>query len=135
MKKYIFSLLLAIAGVMTAFAEDVKTYVVVEFKSSELLKLALSDKPKAEFKENNLVLTADNFEGSYTTADIKRFYFEDIADGIKAIDADKQSAGDIYDLNGRKVASYKGTIDATTLPEGVYVVKTQSGKSFKVVKK
>lgn len=135
MKKYIFSLLLAIAGVMTAFAEDVKTYVVVEFKSSELLKLALSDKPKAEFKENNLVLTAENFEGSYTTADIKRFYFEDIADGIKAIDADKQSAGDIYDLNGRKVASYKGTIDATTLPEGVYVVKTQSGKSFKVVKK
>lgn len=120
---------------MTAFAEDVKTYVVVEFKSSELLKLALSDKPKAEFKENNLVLTADNFEGSYTTADIKRFYFEDVADGIKAIDADKQSAGDIYDLNGRKVASYKGTIDATTLPEGVYVVKTQSGKSFKVVKK
>lgn len=135
MKKYIFSLLLAIAGVMTAFAEDVKTYVVVEFKSCELLKLALSDKPKAEFKENNLVLTAENFEGSYTTADIKRFYFEDVADGIKAIDADKQSAGDIYDLNGRKVASYKGTIDATTLPEGVYVVKTLSGKSFKVVKK
>lgn len=100
------------------------------------MSIALSEKPKAQFDQNDLVLTSDNFEGRYATTDIKRFYFEDIAVGIKVIEAaDNRSNGDIYDLEGRKVGSYDGTINSTALPQGVYVVKTQSGKSFKVTKK
>lgn len=136
MKKYIFTLLLAIAGVFTAWAEDVETCVIVEFKSGETLSLALSEKPKAQFEGNDLLLTSEKFEGRYATTDIKRFHFEDQSVGIKVIEAaDNVSEGVIYDLDGRKVATYKGTIDSTTLPAGVYVVKTQGGQSFKVTKK
>lgn len=70
------------------------------------------------------------------TTDVKRFYFEAIDTAIKTVTEDlEKNSGEIFDLEGRKVANYQGTIDATTLPHGVYVVKTQSGKSFKVTKK
>lgn len=82
------------------------------------------------------MLSSETFEGRYTTTDIKRFYFDEVVVGIKVIEAaDNLSEGEIYDANGRKVANYKGTIDSTTLPMGVYVVKTKSGKAFKVTKK
>lgn len=136
MKKYIFTLLLAIAGFITAYAQNAETCVIVEFKSGETLALALTDKPKAQFEANDLVLSSETFEGRYTTTDIKRFYFDEVVVGIKVIEAaDNLSEGEIYDANGRKVANYKGTIDSTTLPMGVYVVKTKSGKAFKVTKK
>lgn len=135
MKKYLFTLIFAIAGFFTAWADETTTCVIVEFRSGETLALALADKPKAQFEQNDLVLSAEGFESRYTTTDVKRFYFDEVALGIKAIEsADKQAEGDIYDTNGRKVGSYKGNIDATTLPQGVYVVKTQSGKAFKVTK-
>lgn len=136
MKKYIITLLLAIVGTFSAWADGVKTCVVVEFKSGETLALALEDQPKAQFEQNDLVLTSAEFEGRYTTTDVKRFYFDEKETAIKTIEAnDNRSNGEIYDIEGRKVGSYNGTIDATTLPQGVYVVKTQSGKSFKVTKK
>lgn len=109
---------------------------MVEFKSGEKLALALSEKPKAQFEQNELVLTSEKFENRYTVTDISRFYFEEVALGIKTIEADSRKAtGVIYDAEGRKVATYNGTIDATTLPAGAYVVKTESGKAFKVIKK
>lgn len=136
MKKYFFTLLLAVAGTISAMAESVETCVIVEFKSGETISLALSEKPKAQFEQNDLVLTSEKFEGRYATTDIKRFYFEDIDTAIKAIAADgAKTNGTIYDLEGRKVATFEGTIDSTTLPQGVYVIKTDGGKSFKVTKK
>lgn len=117
-------------------AESVETCVIVEFKSGETISLALSEKPKAQFEQNDLVLTSEKFEGRYATTDIKRFYFEDLDTAIKAITADDaKTSGTIYDLEGRKVATFEGTIDSTTLPQGVYVIKTDGGKSFKVTKK
>lgn len=109
---------------------------MVEFKSGEKIALALSEKPKAQFEQNELVLTSDSSENRYTVTDINRFYFEEVAVGIKAIEADnRKSTGVIYDAEGRKVATYNGSIDTTTLPIGAYVVKTESGKAFKVIKK
>lgn len=99
------------------------------------MAIALSEKPKAQFEQNDLILTSENFESRYATTDIRRFFFEDIAVGIKDVAAERLSEGEIFDTAGRRVASYRGTIDSTTLPEGVYVVKTASGKSFKVTKK
>lgn len=136
MKKYIFTLFLAIAGVFSAWAENVQTCVIVEFKSGETISLALSDKPKAQFEQTDLVLTSEKFEGRYTTTDVKRFYFEDVDTAIKTVTADDdRNSGEIFDVEGRKVGAFNGSIDTTTLPMGVYVVKTQSGKSFKVTKK
>lgn len=117
-------------------AESVETCVIVEFKSGETISLALSDKPKAQFEQTDLVLTSEKFEGRYTTTDVKRFYFEDVDTAIKTVTADNdRNSGEIFDVEGRKVGAFNGSIDTTTLPMGVYVVKTQSGKSFKVTKK
>lgn len=136
MKKYLFTLLLTIVGTFSAWAQSTVTCVIVEFKSGETVSLALSEKPKAQFEQNDLVLTSEKFEGRYTVTDVKRFYFDEVAEGIKTIEAsDRKSTGTIYDGEGRKVGSYNGSIDTTTLPTGAYVVKTESGQVFKVIKK
>lgn len=136
MKKYFLTIFLSLVSVFSVWADGVKTCVVVEFKSGETLALALEDQPKALFEQNNLVLTSANFESRYITTDVKRFYFDEVDTAIKAVEADDNSSnGTIFDIEGRMVGSYKGTIDTTTLPQGVYVVKTQSGKNFKVTMK
>lgn len=135
MKKYLFTLLLALVSTIAAWAEPIETCVIVEFKSGETVAIALSAKPKAQFEASDLVLTSEKFEGRYATADIKRFYFDEVDTAIKAIEADTKTTGAIYDLEGRKVGSFAGSIDSTTLPTGVYVIKTDGGKSFKVTKK
>lgn len=136
MKKILFTLLLTLVGTASAWAEDMLNCVIMEFQNGEKLSIALKDNPKATFEEGDLVLVAENFEGRYATTDIKRFYFDEVAAGIKAIEAaDKKSKGAIYDTAGRKVGTYEGNIDSNSLPFGTYVVKTESGKSFKVIKK
>lgn len=134
--KYLLTILLSLVATVSAMAETVKTYVIVEFKSGETLALALEANPKASFADNTLVLTATDFESTYQIADIHRFYFSELPEGVKTLEAaDKKSAGVIYDTAGRKVASYAGSINATSLPTGSYIVKTESGHTFKVTKK
>lgn len=136
MKKIILTLILGIVSMASVMAQDIQTCVVVELKSGETLALALSQKPMAQFEQNDLVLTSEKFEGRYATADIKRFYFDDLDTAVKSIEADNtKTSGIIYDINGREVGKFDGAIDSTTLPLGVYVIKTQGGKTFKVTKK
>lgn len=135
MKKYLFTLLLAIVGTISAMAQSVETCVIVELKNGEKVTIALSEKPKAQFENTDLLLTSEKFEGRYSTTDIKRFYFEDVETGITQIADEAKTNGVIYDIEGRKVGTFKGTIDSTSLPVGVYVVKTEGGKTFKVTKK
>lgn len=136
MKKFILSLILSIVSGLGAFAQEFQTNVVVEFKNGEKLAMALSDRPKAQFDNTDLVLTSARFEGRYATADIQRFYFEDEQVGIKPIrPTDELTEGEVFDTHGRKVSAFKGILDMATLPAGVYVIKTKEGKSFKVTKK
>lgn len=135
MKKYLFTLLLAIVSTISAMAQSVETCVIVELKNGEKVTIALSEKPKAQFENTDLLLTSEKFEGRYSTTDIKRFYFEDVETGITQIADEAKTNGVIYDIEGRKVGTFKGTIDSTSLPVGVYVVKTEGGKTFKVTKK
>lgn len=136
MKKYIVTLMLAIAGSCAAWAEDMVACVIVELNSAENMALALGEKPKVQFDGDDVVITTANFEGAYKRADIVRFYFDEVPTGIKTMEADANRAhGEVYDMGGRKVASYDGTLDTTTLPAGVYVVKTAGGTTCKVTKK
>lgn len=136
MKKFFLTLVLSVLG-MVAWADDnAQNCVIIEFHNGETMAIALSHQPKVTFENDDLVLTAEDVESRYTRSDVHRFYFELTVDGIKVIAAaDQASSGDVYDLNGRKVGHYDGTLDSTTLPYGVYVVKTTTGKSFKVIKK
>lgn len=136
MKKYVYTLILALVGTFSAWAQDTETCVVVEFKSGETVALALSEKPKAQFEQNDIVIVSENYEGRYTVTDVKRFYFDEFNTGIKTVEAvDRNSKGVIYDTAGREVGKYEGTINAANLAVGTYVVKTEGGNVFKVVKK
>lgn len=110
--------------------------MVVDFKNGESLSIALSEKPQASFEENSLVLRAENFESTYVVTDVKRFRFEEQADGIATLQAAGQlTSATVFTLDGRQVATCQGCISLSALPAGRYVVKTANGKSFKMVKR
>lgn len=135
MKRHILSLLMPLCGILGAHAQqDLVDCVIVELNNGESLSLALRHTPKATFENNFVVMTAGDFKAAYDKALLNRFYFKKDVDGIHAIaDAENVCKGSIYDTHGRKVADFEGTIDSATLQKGVYIVKTTSGKSFKVM--
>ncbi len=137
MKKYLFSLIIAICGALNCQAQtNLVDCVIIEFNNGESLSLALLHTPKVQFENEDVLITAGDFEATYQRSLLHRFYFKMDVDGIHAIaDAEKKSAGTIYDTHGRKVADFEGSIDAINLQQGVYVVKTKSGESFKMLKK
>ena len=137
MKKYLFTLFIALCGIFNCQAKnDMVECVIVELQNGETLSLALKYTPKVQFESEQVLITAGDFEATYERSLLHRFYFKMDIDGIHAIaDAEKKSAGSIYDTHGRKVADYEGSIDTINLQKGVYVVKTKSGESFKMLKK
>ena len=137
MKKYLFTLFIALSGIFNCQAQnDMVERVIVELQNGETLSLALKYTPKVQFESEQVLITAGDFEATYERSLLHRFYFKMDIDGIHAIaDAEKKSAGSIYDTHGRKVADYEGSIDTINLQKGVYVVKTKSGESFKMLKK
>ena len=137
MKKYLFTLFIALCGIFNGQAQnDMVECVIVELQNGETLSLALKYTPKVQFESEQVLITAGDFEATYERSLLHRFYFKMDIDGIHAIaDAEKKSAGSIYDTHGRKVADYEGSIDTINLQKGVYVVKTKSGESFKMLKK
>ena len=136
MKKYLFTLIIALCGIFNARAQqDLVDCVVVELNNGETLSLALRHTPKATFENDLVVVTAGDFQASYEKTLLHRFYFKKEVDGIHAItDAENICTGTIYDTHGRKVADFEGSIDEATLQQGVYIVKTKRGESFKMLK-
>ena len=137
MKKYLFTLFIDLCGIFNCQAQNnLVECVIVELQNGETLSLALKYTPKVQFESEQVLITAGDFEATYERSLLHRFYFKMDIDGIHAIaDAEKKSAGSIYDTHGRKVADYEGSIDTINLQKGVYVVKTKSGESFKMLKK
>lgn len=137
MKRHFLALIVAICGIFSAYAQsELVDCVIVELNNGETLSLALRHTPKVQFESENVLITAGNFEATYERSLLHRFYFKMDTDGIHAIaDAEHKGAGSIYDTHGRKVADFDGAIDTESLPMGVYIVKTKSGKSFKILKK
>lgn len=136
MKKLFLTLVLSVLGMMAWADDNAQNCVIVEFQNGETMAIALAHQPKVTFENEDLVLTAEDVESRYARTDIHRFYFEMTIDGIKVVESsEKPSSGDLYDTNGRKVGHYDGTLSTANLPFGVYVVKTTSGKSFKIIRK
>ena len=137
MKKYLFTLFIALCGIFNCQAQnDMVECVIVELQNGETLSLALKYTPKVQFESEQVLITAGDFEATYERSLLHRFYFKKDVDGIHAItDAENICAGTIYDTHGRKVADFNGAIDEATLQQGVYIVKTKSGESFKMMKK
>ena len=132
MKKLIFSMMLGVAAVMTANAQDYN-YLTVQ-KSDGTKVSFLSWSTNITFSGGNMIVTEDGFTKTFALNDLSKMYFGN--DGVNAIQTVADSArpmagdGEVFDLQGRRVAAQRHD----KLPKGVYIVKKE-GKSVKITVK
>ena len=134
------------------------------FSNGQKATFAFTSKPEISVTDDGLTISSSTSSAvSYSFADVQKFYFEDdISTGIQQVEGVASaprpvfnyangvvtvsgiSAGerlDVVALSGSKVnttkADAKGnaSIDLGSAPAGVYVVSTNSGISFKLMKK
>lgn len=112
-------------------ANDTYPYLVIE----------TTDGAKAYFPTSSLALnisgsTLKAGSNSFTLSNLSKMYFsksDETITGIKsATDGTIDETAEIYDLNGKKVAT--GTSGKNNLPNGVYVVKTKN-RTYKMIVK
>lgn len=117
---------LAFAAVMTARSE---VFAYLTFETTDGVRCSvLAEGLEIVFKGSTLCAGGK----SLTVSNLSRMYFSD-ADETTGISSatvpDGDAPGEIYDLNGRKVAA--GRLSSIRLPHGVYLVKT-SEKTYKM---
>ena len=153
-KKRLLLLLLLLSSATSLLAQ---TALVVHQKSGEVVYFSFSEQPKATYSGTNLVLTTTKTTVEYPIANLLKFTFGDMADGIEdvtdakadvKIDNDaiiitgtKVSADvSVFNVSGVKVCTKKADADGnaaistSNLPNGVYVVKSNN-VTFKFIKK
>lgn len=162
MKKTFVTLLAFLAFSLSAFADN--PGVTFLLRSGQKVSFAFVEKPVVAFSETNLAVSVHGVERvSYAYADVQRVVIDD--DVISAVDnavanSDGQSvvfllsdqtlsvsgiaAGEkisLYAIDGKLALSQKANaegitiIDLSALQQGVYVVRTQNGISYKLFKK
>ena len=133
------------------------------FTSGGKASFVFSSKPKIAVTSDGLTISSINDAGtSYTFEDVQRFYFdEDITTSIKAINSNQQECPAFSFIDGKLIVrnlnksgrvtvySVSGTlkreamvdnngnaqISFNDIEEGVYVVSTSNGVSFKIINK
>lgn len=136
--------------------------VMFLFKDGTKASFAFSTKPKITMSAEGITLSAtDKAEASYQFSDVQRYYFvADIDnDAVQTIEADKSHpvftcANGLLTVRGMlsgeriRVVSISGAvvkasaadtdgtaqIDLSAMASGVYIVATESGVNFKIVK-
>ena len=123
MKKVLLSLSM-LAGALSAMAED---YPYLTFETANGTKTSIST-ASLTINIQDGKLMAGSME--LTLSDLSKMYFStfDETMGIEDIEVfqtdDLQNAGEIYDLNGRKIVN---RTENRKLPSGIYVIKTKTG--------
>lgn len=132
MKKRIVILASFIVAICAVCLADEYSYLTITANDASETSVALSSLRKITFSSGSMVLTNnDNTTESFTLANLAKMYFSNNASGIEYVrtDAVDWSGADIYNLNGVKM-----NVGYSSLPKGVYIVKSQS-KTQKIVKK
>lgn len=148
--------LLFIIYVASASAADSYT-LVIELKSSALDKYLLADKPVITFTDGTVNVKSEKAQVEYAITDIARYYFvESGTDAIESLENDAAPAfsfryinrdnisisgadkAEVYNTGGQKLSESKAengvmTVSLSSLPSGVYVIKTNN-KSIKIKK-
>ena len=129
MKKTVL-LFMVLAGALTVQANDSSSnddYPFLTFETSDGSKTSVSSTELTiTIKDGKLTAGSTVF----TLADLSKMYFStfDETMGIEDIEVfqtdDLQNAGEIYDLNGRKIVNHT---ENRKLPSGIYVIKTKTG--------
>ena len=133
------------------------------FTNGKKASFAFASKPEIVVGSDGITISSSNSNSpSYTFADVQRFYFEDnIETGIHEVNADSAVSPvfcykdgvinvsglktaeqvSVYSVGGSKVGEAKtdadgrASVDISGLANGVYVVGTSRGVSFKLLKK
>ena len=135
--------------------------VTFEFADGQKATFAFSTKPEITATDDGLAISSSTTEAvTYQVADVLQFYFEDGSDDskVETVVSEQHTvfnfANGVVMVNGMKadeqilVAAVSGIfvvsskadgegnarIDVSTAPAGVYIVRTGSGVSFKLIK-
>lgn len=130
MKKFLLLVLMMI-GTSASYADDYTyPYLVFETAGGAKTSVAISE---------GTITIADgqlNIGGQiFALSDLSKMYFSTTTTGIAevAVDDNLNDNGcvDVYDLNGRKVLSEGDSESLSSLPKGIYIVKS-GRKTYKV---
>jgi|InofroStandDraft_1065614.scaffolds.fasta_scaffold00981_16 hypothetical protein len=134
-------------GVLVVFYNDGMSYSYV-----------LADKPKVIFDAASIMIYAADVSDSHLFADVRKFYFTTVS-GMGNVKADERrltyvdgnniilqgfcpgTVVTVYRLGGMVDTVYEvsdagvAEICITDLPQGVYLIVTSDGKSYKIMKK
>lgn len=158
-RKWLLSALLAFASIGMS-AEEVMPGITLCMRAGNKVSFTFSQRPQLSLKDTELVITTE--EGglvTYATDAVQRIVFEDeVVSAVHAatvkgdvsfalkqnnVYASGLSVGeriDVVGIDGKLQQSVVATSDGvavvslSSLPTGVYVVRTQGGVSFKFVK-
>lgn len=161
MKKYIFAIIAVVASLTSAHAAQViKPYIMrVNTTDGQAAEYAFKDLPRATFSDGTMTIKVLGSPAvEYAMDNVESITLVDDKSGVTAIAADSQklrfaitdseitidgmkagARADIYDANGRLVASATADADGhataaiSQLGNGVYVVNA-ANHSFKFIK-
>lgn len=164
MKKKLYSLLLLLAVMLTANAEEAQWCLVVESAGGETIAIGTDLKPVIKTTSDGYELNYGETKSTFTWSELKKVTIKetvaDVSTPIQEVIAEQQqrptyhvAAGEIriegakpgtlaqiFSLNGRPVKTTRigadGTVSLSTagLPNNVYIIKTNKS-TFKIVKK
>ena len=130
MKKILLLVLLMI-GTCASYADDYTyPYLVFETAGGAKTSVAISE-GTITIADGQLTIGGHTF----ALSDLSKMYFSTTTTGIAevAVDDNLNDNGcvDVYDLNGRKVLSEGDSESLSSLPKGIYIVKS-GRKTYKV---
>lgn len=147
-------LLLLTAGIVTAKATD---SIILWRSNGEKITINFSERPKLTFGKGEIKITTNNHEVAYPAEEVLRCTYESTSSNIEHINAGTTPtlsfAGNnviisglsaaspvaVYNTAGQMLCSQqadssgKTQVDITSLPSGVYIIKTSVG-NFKIRK-
>lgn len=129
--KKILLLVLMMIGTSASYADDYTyPYLVFETAGGAKTSVAISE-GTISIADGQLTIGGHTF----ALSDLSKMYFSTTTTGIAevAVDDNLNDNGcvDVYDLNGRKVLSEGDSESLSSLPKGIYIVKS-GRKTYKV---
>lgn len=134
-----------------------QTALIVHLKSGEVVYYSFSEQPKVTYSGTDLLLTTTKTKVEYPLANLQKFTFGDMANGIGDVlinkaemklengaivvtNAKPSSVVSIYNASGMLAKSHvvdengNAYISSSNLKEGIYIIKSDN-VTFKFIKK
>ncbi len=126
MKKFLLTLIVALASFNSIFAGDYDYLIVQKADGTKQSFTAVG--LKLTFENGNLVATSGGSSATFSLADLQKMFFSSEPAGIKELTDDANQAVVVYTASGQAVGQYQNLKEAQSrMQRGLYIVKTASG--------